>query len=98
MLIRIVRMTFDPTKVDEFLRNFDVNKYKIRRFDGCERLEMWRDKGQGNVFMTYSWWESEAHLEAYRNSELFQSVWANTKPLFSAKPVAWSVEQRDILD
>ena len=40
--------------------------------------------------MTYSHWESESALNQYRDSELFKSVWAFTKTLFSDKPVAFS--------
>jgi heme-degrading monooxygenase HmoA len=45
------------------------------------------------VFFTYSFWNAEANLEQYRNSELFKAVWAETKPLFNAKPEAWSVDK-----
>jgi hypothetical protein len=32
-------------------------------------------------------------LETYRHSELFKEVWSKTKPLFNAKPEAWSVDK-----
>lgn len=85
-------MTFQPDKVAEFLSNFEENKLQIRNFDGVQHLELLNDKNQPNIYFTYSIWESESHLEAYRNSDLFKQVWSKTKPLFSAKPEAWSVE------
>lgn len=91
-MIRIVKMTFDPTKVDEFLNNFDQVKEKIRRFEGVEYLELLNDKDNSNIYFTYSIWNSADALENYRHSELFKSVWAKTKPLFIAKAEAWSVD------
>lgn len=91
-MIRIVKMTFDPTKVDEFLNNFNQVKEKIRGFDGVEHLELLNDKNNTNIYFTYSTWKSEKHLNNYRHSELFKSVWAVTKPLFIEKAEAWSVE------
>ena len=81
-MIRIVKMTFQPDKVEEFLANFEQNKQLIRNFDGVQHLALLNDKNQPNIYFTYSIWESEAHLEAYRHSDLFQSVWSKTKPLF----------------
>ncbi|WP_425075317.1 putative quinol monooxygenase [Psychroserpens sp. S379A] len=93
MFVRIVKMEFDPLKIDEFLSNFEVVKDKIRAFEGCQFLELYRDKHNTNVFFTYSYWTSETDLENYRHSKLFKGVWANTKPLFNAKPEAWSVDK-----
>ena len=86
-------MGFEPSKIDEFLSNFEANKHKIRAFEGCEFLELYRDKHNTNLFFTYSYWNSEADLEHYRHSELFKAVWAKTKPLFNTKPEAWSVDK-----
>ena len=35
MFVRIVKMSFKPDKVDEFLSNFENSKTKIRTFKGC---------------------------------------------------------------
>ena len=86
-------MSFDPSKIEEFLANFEDKKHQIRNFEGCEFLELYRDKKNTNVFFTYSFWNSEADLENYRHSELFKGVWADTKILFNAKPEAWSVDK-----
>ena len=86
-------MSFNPSKIDEFLSNFEANKTKIRNFEGCNFLELYRDQNNTTVFFTYSYWTSDTHLENYRRSELFKSVWAKTKPLFNAKPEAWSVDK-----
>lgn len=93
MFVRIVKMGFKEDKIDEFLANFEENKSKIRGFEGCEFLELYRDKHNTNRFFTYSYWKDEDALENYRHSELFKNVWAQTKILFNEKPDAWSVDK-----
>ena len=91
MIIRIVRMTFKEKEVSTFLKNFNTNKESIRNFEGCHHLELWQDINKINVFWTYSKWTSEEHLNNYRKSELFKSVWAKTKVHFKKKPKAWTM-------
>ncbi|MCH7402701.1 putative quinol monooxygenase [Belliella kenyensis] len=90
MLIRVVRMTFQENKVEEFLENFHANMGKIRDFPGCQHLELWQDENFKNIFITYSIWTDEKALNQYRDSELFKSVWSATKILFAEKPLAFS--------
>ncbi|NNE54651.1 MAG: antibiotic biosynthesis monooxygenase [Flavobacteriales bacterium] len=90
MLIRIVRMTFQPEKVDEFVAVFDTYKSKIRSAPGCTHLQLWNDVHEPNVFCTYSHWESEQDLNNYRHSDTFAEVWPRTKSLFLKPPQAWS--------
>jgi hypothetical protein len=97
MFVRIVKMNFKESNVDLFLENFNANKEKIRNSKGCNLLELYRDKNDTNTFFTYSYWESEADLEAYRNSELFKVVWGKAKALFNNKPEAWSVDKVESL-
>ena len=97
MFVRIVKMSFDPSKIKEFLAHFETNKIDIRNFDGCQLLELYRDKYQTNVFFTYSYWDREEDLEHYRQSDVFKTVWSQTKPLFNDKPEAWSVEKLESL-
>jgi quinol monooxygenase YgiN len=92
MIKRIVKMTFRPEEVANFLEIFDESSPGIRAFDGCRHLELWRSKDPRHVFFTYSFWEDEAALEAYRNSGLFRRTWQRTKQLFSDRPEAWSFE------
>jgi quinol monooxygenase YgiN len=93
MLVRIVKMSFKRSKVEEFIENFNQNKQAIRDFKGCDYLELHRDRDHSNVFFTYSYWQSEADLNSYRNSELFKQVWSKTKVLFDAQPQAWSLDR-----
>jgi heme-degrading monooxygenase HmoA len=93
MLVRIVKMSFHEEKIPDFLANFEIVKEKIRNADGNRFLELYQDKNDPCIFFTYSYWETEADLENYRQSALFDSVWTYTKTLFNAKPEAWSVDK-----
>lgn len=93
MLVRIVKLSLEPAKIEEFLNNFEIQKEHIRQFKGCEFLELYRDKDTPNLFFTYSYWNSPNDLENYRNSKLFRGIWSKTKPMFNGKPEAWSVDK-----
>ncbi len=94
MMIRIVKMTFEPSKVNEFLKIFNESKQLIRNMEGCNHLELLNDINATNIYFTYSYWDSENDLNNYRNSKIFEQVWTKTKKLFIEKPEAWSVEQK----
>lgn len=86
-------MTFREEAVQPFLEEiFGQSKDRIRAFPGCRHMELLRQTGQPNVLFTLSIWDNEAALEAYRQSELFQTTWAKMKILFAEKAEAWSVE------
>lgn len=93
MIIRIVKMTFKPEQVDEFKDLFKRHKSEIAGQPGCKKLSLLQDIKHSNVFMTYSWWDSQEDLDNYRDSTTFGVVWPATKILFSEKPEAWSVEE-----
>ncbi|MCD6069167.1 MAG: hypothetical protein K0S33_3993 [Bacteroidetes bacterium] len=90
MITRIVKMTFAPEKVADFLALFNESKEQIAGFPGCSHLKLLNGTDNTNIFFTYSIWDSEESLNKYRDSELFASVWGRTKALFAAKPEAWS--------
>jgi hypothetical protein len=92
MIKRIVKMTFQANKIGIFKVLFEARKEQIRGFNGCEYLELLQNVNQPNIFFTYSFWNSETDLNAYRDSELFKDTWAKTKVLFDEKPEAWSVD------
>jgi len=92
MFTRIVKMEFKAKNVPIFLANFDEVKGQIASFDGCCFLELYRDKTNETIFFTYSRWRDVEALENYRKSPLFKEVWSQTKPLFSQRAEAWSVD------
>ncbi|HVI43877.1 MAG TPA: antibiotic biosynthesis monooxygenase family protein [Chitinophaga sp.] len=93
MINRLVKMEFEPGKVNTFRALFERQQQQIRNFPGCLHLELWEHEASGNIFFTFSKWESEAALDTYRHSDLFRETWAATKVLFCAKPAAWTVKE-----
>ncbi|OUJ72450.1 putative quinol monooxygenase [Hymenobacter crusticola] len=93
MIIRIVRMSFRPDAIADFLQLFSASENKIRQVPGCHHLELWQDVDQPHTYCTYSHWESVATLDSYRRSALFGEVWPATKKLFAAPAQAFSVQQ-----
>ncbi len=91
MIKRIVKLTFRPDAVNDFLDLFQNNRSTIAGFEGCHHLELLREHPEGTVFFTLSHWESEQTLEAYRHSDFFRDTWAKTKKLFAERPEAWTV-------
>lgn len=94
MLIRTVRMTFRPDALADFLAMFEEVAPQIRTFAGCRHLELWEDVRYPNILTTYSLWDDERALDAYRHSDLFRTTWARTKPWFAAPTVAHSQHVR----
>ena len=98
MIIRIVKMEFEEHLVAEFLQIFAASREKIRAFPGCTHLQLLQGEADHRVFFTYSHWDGEVELEAYRNSDLFRSVWRNTRKLFRKAPRAWSLtDQTEVI-
>ncbi|RYU79423.1 putative quinol monooxygenase [Hymenobacter persicinus] len=95
MLIRIVRMTFQPERTAEFLQIFRDSEALIRQQPGCRHVQLWQDADAPHVYCTYSHWDSAEALNAYRRSELFGRVWPATKALFAAPAQAFSVHPVD---
>lgn len=90
MLIRTVRMTFRPDRLETFHALFRATATHIRAVPGCRHLELWEDARFPNILTTYSYWTDAEALDVYRGSDLFQTTWAKTKPLFAAPPLAQS--------
>lgn len=95
-IIRLVRMTFHPEKVGDFLKLFGEINGAIRCFEGCEKLELWQDANRPNVFTTYSIWQDNRSLEEYRQSDLFKENWHQARALFIRPAEANSFKQVDL--
>lgn len=91
-------MHFRTGESEAFLKIFNVSKHMIRQFEGCQHLCLYNEAGLPDVFFTYSIWTSQEHLDAYRESELFNATWKKTKALFADKAQAWSLEELETVD
>ena len=92
MIRRIVKLTFQEDKVDEFKALFHSRKDKIVSSKGCHSVDLLQHIKQPNVFFTYSFWENEDALNAYRHTDLFAEVWKRTKSKFEKRAEAWSLK------
>jgi len=93
MITRIVKLTFQEDKIEDFLAFFDTVKYQVNSFPGCQGMKLLQDIHHPTTVMTYSLWENEEALNTYRDSEIFGIVWPTIKPWFKQKAEAWSVEE-----
>jgi heme-degrading monooxygenase HmoA len=92
MITRIVKLTIQEEKAAEFITLFNESKSLIKNSTGCKYVELLNDIHQPNIFFTHSCWDSEEHLNLYRDSDLFKNIWPRTKILFADKPEAWSLQ------
>ncbi|MFA7272929.1 MAG: antibiotic biosynthesis monooxygenase [Crocinitomicaceae bacterium] len=90
MVTRIVKLTFQEEKVQDFLSFFEMIKLKVNSFPGCLGMQLMQDSKNPCVIFTYSQWESEENLNNYRDSGTFGEVWPSIKPWFGDKPEAWT--------
>ena len=93
MSIRIVRMHFTESGVEEFLEIFNQHRTAIRNFPGCSHLQLLKDPEDLLCYTTLSHWDQLQSLENYRKSELFGSVWGRVKTLFSERTQAFTLER-----
>ena len=98
MFVRIVKLTFKKENIASFEQIFEGSKNRIRKAEGCTFLELLQDKENPHSFFTYSLWQSEENLDNYRNSELFKTIWGETKKLFAVRAEAWSVDKKITLN
>lgn len=93
MITRIVKLSFHPEHIEEFIQMFKETQSKIENSPGCNSVRLMRDVNQPNQFFTYSKWDSEDDLNNYRHSDLFITTWTRTKQWFNDKPAAWSIQE-----
>ncbi len=91
MILRVVKMEFNEGDLDTFLGIFGKYSDQIRAAEGVHEVQLKQDIKDPCICFTLSHWESEAFLNQYRDSALFNEVWGQVKPLFRAKAQAWSI-------
>ncbi len=93
MIIRIVKLTFRDDTLQDFFSLWDTARHRVISMPGCRFVEMYHVK-ESPVCFTYSIWDSENDLDAYRDSETFKSTWKATKILFGDRPQAWTTHSK----
>ncbi|MDG1915514.1 MAG: antibiotic biosynthesis monooxygenase [Crocinitomix sp.] len=89
---RIVKMTFKAECCADFEAYFSEIKNQVGNQPGCHGVKLLRDIKDSGVYFTYSIWDDETALNAYRYTPLFAVVWPKVKVWFASKPEAWSTE------
>jgi quinol monooxygenase YgiN len=95
-IIRIVKMTFAPEHLDKIMSIFAERQSTIKKYNGCRHLELWQDEKNPFICFTYSIWDDEHHLNAYRFSPFFKETWTLTKALFTEKADAWTTKKIEV--
>lgn len=93
-MIRIVKLTFKPEHVQDFLEHFETVKHDINNFPGCKGMKLLQDQNSECIFFTFSEWNTNEDLDNYRKSELFGGIWPKVKKWFDQQAEAWSVDQQ----
>ncbi len=93
MIVRLVRLKFQPEHVDAFLEFYSQSEPSIRAQPGCLSLALVRETGDPTAFATWSAWRSGRDLQAYRRSEFFRSFWPAVKAKLREPADAVSFEQ-----
>lgn len=91
-LQRIVKMTFKAEHCQDFEQYFSEIKDQVGNQPGCRGVKLLRDVSGNGIYFTYSNWDSQESLDAYRHTPLFNQVWPKVKAWFADKPDAWSTE------
>ncbi|MBM3160560.1 MAG: antibiotic biosynthesis monooxygenase [Bacteroidetes bacterium] len=91
MITRIVKLTFEEDKVNDFLNLFETIKWNVAKFPGCRGMNLLKDNEHSNIFFTVSVWENDEALNNYKGSELFWTIWPTLKIYFKEKAEAWTL-------
>lgn len=96
MLIRLVRMQFRPQDVATFLALYEHVEPIIAAQPGCRSVQLVRQIDDPAAFATWSVWDDQIALDAYRRSDFFRGFWPEVRALFRAPAEAVSFEQVDV--
>ncbi|MFM7594710.1 MAG: putative quinol monooxygenase [Flavobacteriales bacterium] len=94
MITRIVKLTFTPERLPDFLYEFEQVKNRVVNSEGCVTMKLLQHQSNPCEFFTYSIWVDENALENYRCSETFIQLWGTIKPWFASKAEAWTLDTR----
>lgn len=92
MITRIVKMEIEANQMNLFVKIFEQHAIKMKTVEGCMTMELVKDIFTPTTVFTISVWQGEKALDTYRTSQLFNLIWSELKPLFCAKPAAWTTQ------
>ena len=89
MLLRIVKMEFDPAQVEAFDDLFARAQARIEAMPGCHQVRLLKGHGDKPIRTTLSWWERESDLRPTESPSCLARFGQKRRPC-SVPPVAWS--------
>lgn len=92
MRYRIVKLVFDDKSLSSALELIACASSVVRDTKGCVYMQAHRVNNDPYTVFTYSLWEADEYLEAYRNTDYFKAFWKKLKPLFAERAEAWSLD------
>ena len=97
-ITRLVKLSLSEDYLDTFLESFEKKKQQILSYEGCLTVDLYLDSTNKGLCFRVSNWKSKEGLEAYRQSEWFQSTWKEVKQHFTDKPKAWTTHSQETLE
>ncbi len=92
MILRVVKMKVDTNKVELFERFMNNLREEKLNLDGCLHFDYFHEKGNLNIYYSYTIWESDKHFRVYKKSDLFKEVTSTLNALCQIEPMAWTIE------
>ncbi|ACF14489.1 Antibiotic biosynthesis monooxygenase [Chloroherpeton thalassium ATCC 35110] len=96
MIIRLVKMSFQPQESTRFLSLYKQVHPKILSFPGCVSVELLHEVHDEHAYTTYSLWQNNDALEAYRQSDFFKATWTEVRKMLRSKTLAISYRKVEI--
>lgn len=81
MLIQMVTIMVKPGHADDFIEAFRINYEGTRQEPGNLRFDVLRDPDDGNKFLIYEVFQSEAALEEHRRTPHYQKCVSLLEPI-----------------
>jgi heme-degrading monooxygenase HmoA len=86
-IIRLIHITIDPTETTTAMEVWKTECAPLMiRQPGCISEKLLRSR-EAHEFISYSEWDSEADIAAYRNSDAHNEIVRHTRGLKGAKAV-----------
>src|SRR6266436_1990635 len=93
-IIRLIHIKIDPSETENAMRVWKTQCAPLMiRQKGCISEKLLRCR-EAHEFISYSEWDSEAAIEAYRGSDAHKEIVRHTRGLKGAKAEVRSEERR----
>lgn len=86
MIVIRVLIDLQPEHREAFLAFMNDSITVSNNFDGCLKYQLYQDVQAENTYLLYEEWESQAHFDAYRQSEHMAESGRVLFPMMAGKP------------